>query len=266
MNTVKQLLHFLNEVAPPQYQESYDNSGLLIGSTDLEIKGVLVCLDATEEVISEAISSDCNVVVAHHPILFSGLKKITGQSYIEKAIIKAIKNDIAIIAVHTNLDNMYFNGVNTKISEKLGLTETKILQPKTLNGQLAQHIGSGMIGHLKEEMSPEMFLLYLKEKMEVSCIKYTPYVDKIKTVALCGGSGRFLLERAISAKADVFISSDFKYHEYFDANGKIMIADIGHYESEQYTIELLHGLITDNFSKFATHCTKVNTNPVNYYV
>lgn len=361
---IKTVINFLNEVAPPSLQESYDNAGLIVGDFNEECTGVLVCLDSTEEIIEEAIARNCNMVVAHHPIVFSGLKKITGKNYVERTIIKAIKNDIAIFAIHTNLDNM-MDGVNFKFAQKLGLKNVQILAPKKnlLNkiavfcplshveqvkkamfdsgageignydncsfqsegvgsfrpleksdpfkgkkGSLHQekevkievivsnwktnsivssmlnahpyeevaydvvslvnsnkNIGAGMIGELEIPLLSKDFLEGVKAKMNVSMIRHTSLVKKqIKTVAICGGSGSFLLSKAIAKGADVFITGDFKYHEFFDADGQIIIADIGHYESEFYTCELLHEKLKEKFSKFAVHLTEKNTNPVTY--
>lgn len=265
MTKISELAQFLEGIAPLHFQESYDNSGLLVGDIHRDITGVIISLDATEEVIDEAIEKNCNVVVSHHPIVFAGLKRFTYSNYIQKAVAKAIKNDIALYAIHTNLDNVAQNGVNTKICEQLGLKNMEILAPKPelMHNDVA--VGSGMIGNLDIEMDEPAFLQYIKEKMNVQMIKHTPFLGQNPSkIAVCGGSGRFLLDLAIAKGADVFISADFKYHEYFDANGKIMIADIGHYESEQFTIDLLFELISKNFRNFAAHCTKVQTNPVNY--
>jgi len=260
-----ELITYLESVAPLSYQEDYDNAGLITGHPDWEIKAVMVSLDATEAVIDEAIEKGCNVLVSHHPIVFTGVKKINGYNYIEKSIIKAIKNDVALYAIHTNLDNVMTNGVNEKIAQKLGLTNSKILAPK-LNLHPDGHIGSGLIGNLERSMTCKEFLAFLKESMQTNIIKHTELHERpIDKIAVCGGSGKFLLETAISHGADAFVSSDFKYHEYFDANGEIVIADIGHYESEKYTIELLFGLISNNFSNFAAHYTTVITNPVKYF-
>jgi len=262
---LKELTQYLESIAPLNYQESYDNAGLIVGSYDMEIDAVLVALDTTPEVIKEAIEIGANVVIAHHPIIFKGLKKINGKTYIEKTIIEAIKNNVAIYAIHTNLDNVYVNGVNGKIAEKLSLIDTKILAPKLEVDPLGE-VGSGMIGQLAQALSALDFLDYLKDKMGLKVIKHTNLLSKeVKTIAVCGGSGGFLLPQAIASGADVFITADYKYHEYFDANGEIIIIDIGHYESERYTIDLLHKLITEKFSNFATHSTKVDTNPIKYH-
>lgn len=259
------LIQFLESIAPPQLQEDYDNAGLVVGDQRMDIEGVMVCLDSTEEVIDEAIANKCNVIVAHHPIIFRGLKKINGKNYIERTIIKAIKNDIAIYAIHTNLDNVLYNGVNQKIAQRLKLKNCKILSEHPTHSTKKKPIGAGIIGTLKSPMTAMAFLKYLKKEMHVSVVRHTSITKgKVKNIAICGGSGSFLLSQAIRAKTDVFITADFKYHEFFDANNEIIIADIGHYESEQFTIELLHELISKKFRKFAAHYTKVNTNPINY--
>ena len=347
---IKELTSFLETIAPPSYQESYDNAGLIVGDPNTEVQGVLVCLDSTEAILDEAISKKCNVVVAHHPIVFRGMKRFNGKNYVERVVMKAIKNDIAIYAIHTNLDNVYQNGVNAKIAEKLGLENTSILSPKAglkkiftfvptehsekvraalfkagagnvpnfnelsyatigvgTNAQKTgaqvkleftfpairqstiikalksshpdanisydiisienknSEVGSGMIGYLKKPMAEKEFLQKVKKQMKAGCVRYTKLRRKrISKVAVCGGSGGFLLGDAIRQGADIFITSDYKYHEFFDADGKIVIADIGHYESEQFTIELLYDIITQKFSNFAAYFTEVNTNPVNY--
>jgi len=259
---IKQVTSFLESIAPLEYQESYDNCGLIIGDSKSEVKGALITLDCTEAIIDEAIATGCNLVIAHHPIIFSGLKKLNGSNYIERTVIKAIKNDIAIYAIHTNLDNVH-NGVSAKIAEKLGLENCKILAPKQeLNTDL---VGSGITGELNEAVDAVGFLKNLKLTMQTDCVRHTPLVSKtIKTVAVCGGSGSFLLKNAIAAKADIFITADFKYHEFFDAENTIIIADIGHYESEQFTKDLIYDLLVKNFTKFAVRLSKVNTNPIKY--
>ncbi len=257
-----ELLDFFEGIAPLHLQEPYDNAGLLTGDPDMEITGVITCLDSTEAVIQEAIDNNCNVVVAHHPIIFSGLKNLTSANYIQKTIQLAIKNDIAIVAMHTNLDNVFQNGVNERIAKRIGLQNLKILKPKDPTEPL---VGSGMIGDLPSPQDALSFLNDLKTKMSVNCVKYTKiHKQNIAKIAVAGGSGGFLLYDAIRQGADMFITADYKYHEFFDANDRIIIADIGHYESEQFTIELLSELINDNFVKFAARTTKMVTNPVNY--
>ena len=365
MAKISEITSYLETIAPLTYQESYDNSGLIVGDPASEITGVLICLDSTPEVVSEAIHKSCNLIIAHHPVIFTGIKKLNGKNYVEKTILAAIKNDIAIYAIHTNLDNVIRNGVNQTIAEKLHLKNCRILLPKagtlcklttfipvngrdhllnalyqagagqigeykncsftvegtgtfkptgTANpaiGQLDtdemvqenrievifpaylkntilktmranhpyeevayyiqnientnQEVGSGLIGNLETEMEVMDFLRSIKTKMGVSCIRYTqPSKQYIQTIAVCGGAGSFLLKEAIAQEADVFISSDFKYHEFFDAENHITIADIGHYESEQHTIKLLFDIINKKFSNFAVHLTQVVTNPVKY--
>lgn len=261
-----QLISFFESIAPSELQETYDNAGLITGREDVEIKGVLVCLDAVEAVIDEAISLDCNVVVAHHPIVFKGLKRFNGSNYVEKTIIKAIKNDIAIFAIHTNLDNVLKYGVNEKIGRILSLQDMKILAPKKGNMYQGVETGAGLVGLLNQSMKAVDFLKHLKKCMGLEIVKHTAFhVENITKVAICGGSGSFLLQEAIKANADIFITADFKYHEFFDANHQIIITDIGHYESEKFTIELLYELIINNFSTFAAHCTKNVTNPIKYF-
>jgi len=349
--TIKDITNHLEMLAPRSYQESYDNSGLLTGNADVAVTGILVTLDCTENVVEEAIQSKCNLIIAHHPIIFKGLKKLTGQTYVERTIIKAIKNDIAIYAIHTNLDHVHL-GVNKKIAERIGLKNVRILQPRkdtlmklvtfvpkekagdVLNvlhkagagnignykncsfqvigegafmptenatpnigktNQLEhveetrlevifpeylsrkiveslkqahpyeevayylsklenenQEVGAGMIGDLEVAMEPIAFLSGLKAQMNVNLIRHTtPSKKEVRKIAVCGGAGSFLLPQAISQGADVFVSADFKYHEFFDADSKIMIADIGHYESEQFTKDLLVEVLKEKFSTFA---------------
>lgn len=262
MMTIKTISDFLEQIAPTHLQESYDNAGLLTGNYDWEVTAALVALDTIPEIIDEAIERNCNLIIAHHPIIFKGLKQINGKNYVERAIIKAIKNDIAIYAIHTNLDNVHRYGVNERIALKLELQELKILAPKADDDT----IGSGMIGRLNQPMDIQKFLALVKSKMKVSCIRHTRLIkEKVQRIAVCGGSGSFLIQKAIDAGADVFISADIKYHEFFDADGKIIIADIGHYESEQFTIDLLVELLNSKFSNFAAHFTNLNTNPIKYF-
>lgn len=358
------IIEALEKIAPPSYQESYDNAGLLTGNPWWECSGIICSLDATEAVILEAKSKGCNLVVAHHPIIFSGLKKINGKNYVEKAVINAIKNDIAIYAIHTNLDNVH-TGVNHKMAEKLGLINRKILVPKTgllmklftfvpvdyaekvrnaifeagggfignysecsFNGDgtgtykanegatpflgemgqrheepevkmevifptylqnrlvaamkkvhpyeevaydivpLAndfQQVGSGLVGELPESCSEQEFIQKLKSVFGLQLIRHTALLEKsVKKVALCGGAGSFLVSRAIAAGADFYVTADVKYHEFFDANDRLVFADIGHWESEQFTIDLLFDILKANFPTFAVLKTEVRTNPVWY--
>lgn len=362
---ISQLIELFQEWAPLQYQESYDNSGLQVGQLDDEIKGALLTLDVTEEVLEEAIQKSCNLIIAHHPVIFGGLKSITGKNYVQRIIRKAIKNDVNIVAMHTNVDNIY-EGVNAKIAEQLGLNNLRILSPssnsllklqtyvpvsaapvvqsalfaagaghigaydecsfmqlgtgsfrpsitaqpfigiaggaqeqveemkievlvpthlrnKVQSALLAAHpyeevafdwislsnyntaLGAGMIGHLETPMAALDFLKSLKTKMKASVVRHTRILDKpIQTVAVCGGSGSFLLSAAIAAKADIFVSADFKYHQFFDAEDKLIIADIGHFESEQYTVELFGDLLKKKNVTFAVVLSSTDTNPIKY--
>ncbi len=271
--TFSQITSYLESIAPLNFQESYDNSGLLVGNPATEITGILVSLDTIESVIEEAKAKNCNLIVAHHPIIFRGLKSLTGKNYIERTVIKAIQEGIGIYAIHTNLDNIQ-DGVNAKISEKIGLTNTKILSPKNNvfhkdDNNETQKVGSGMIGELSEAISAQAFLAKLKSKMNLPLIKHTSlgiFKDKkIKKIAICGGAGSFLLSEAIKQKADFFITGDYKYHEFFDAEDKIIICDIGHYESEVFTKDLLVDFLKKEFSDIKIIACQTNTNPVEYY-
>lgn len=265
MTTIQEIYNHLHTIAPFQYQESYDNAGLIVGDGSKVCTGVVTCLDSTEAVVDEAIELGANLIVAHHPIVFRGLKRFTGANYIEKTVIKAIKNDIAIIAIHTNLDNVIRNGVNERIAQQIGLTNIKPLATKTEIDQSNGPVGSGVLGELSLAEDEMSFLSNLKTRMNAKLVKHTNLLgNKVQKVAVCGGVGGFLLGNAIAAGADVFVTSDYKYHEFFDANDRIVIADIGHFESEQFTINLLQEIISRKFSTFASHCTKVDTNPVNY--
>ncbi len=261
MTKIKDISNRLEEFAPLHLQEDYDNAGLVIGDPEDDLKGILFCLDSTEAVIDEAIEKNCNLIVAHHPIIFNGLKQIHTNHYVEKTIRKAIKNDISIYASHTNLDNVQ-QGVNNKISEKLELANREILKPKNDDS-----IGSGMIGELSNALSEEEFLQYVKEKMNLRVIRHSPLLGKkIKNIAICGGAGSFLIKDAIAKKMDVFITGDIKYHEFFEANSEIVLFDIGHYESERYTIEIFHKVLSGKFPNIALHFSRVNTNPINYSI
>lgn len=259
---ITDVLSILEAVAPPHLQESYDNSGLIVGDPEALVSGILFCLDSTEAIVEEAIAKGCNLIVAHHPIVFRGLKRLNGATYIERTVIQAIRHEVAIYAIHTNLDNVYRQGVNAKIAERIGLTDTRILAPKTTDFE----IGAGMLGNLPKPMAEADFLNHLKQSLQTNCIRHTALRGKpIRKVAVCGGSGSFLLSEALRAKADAFVSADFKYHEFFDAEGKLVIADVGHFESEQFTIELLRDIVREKFPTFALHLTEKNTNPVSYF-
>lgn len=361
---INQILNELKNWAPLPYQESYDNSGLIIGKLDAEVSKILVSLDITEKVMDEAIKNKFDLIISHHPIIFRGMKSFTGKTPEERVVMRAIENHIAIIAMHTNLDNV-FHGVNYKLSQILGLENLSILEskagtlqklavfiPKThlekvrkaifdagaghignydhcsfgaegigtfragseaspfvgqigenhqeeeikmetifpahkqsqiIKALLSSHpyeepafdifplentsakIGAGMIGELREEMEENEFLSFLKQKLNAKCIRHTHLRGKkIKKIALCGGSGSFLIRAAKTAQADIFITGDVKYHDFFEANESMIIADVGHYESEQFTKELIRDFIIEKFPKFAVQISEHQTNPINY--
>ena len=362
--TIKDITSCLEELAPLKYAEEFDNVGLLVGDYNTEVNGVLVTLDTLENVVDEAIEKNCNLIVSFHPIIFSGLKKLNGNNYVERVVLKAIKNDIAIYAIHTALDNS-INGVSAKMAEKIGLLNTKVLLPKqglikklttyvpikdaekvrnvlfqagagaignynecsfnidglgTYKGnkdsnpskgekgklhsenetfisvifekhleqkilqnlfdahpyeEVAydivttdnhhQNIGMGIYGELSNDMTEKQFLSFLKETFHLQSIRHSSLLRKpIKKVAVLGGSGSFAIEAAKRCGADVYISADFKYHDFYKAENKIVLADIGHYESEQFTKNLLVDYLTKKFRNFAIVLSEKNTNPINY--
>tara|TARA_B110000208_G_scaffold25115_2_gene32378 strand:- start:6380 stop:7474 length:1095 start_codon:yes stop_codon:yes gene_type:complete len=362
---IREITRYIEELAPLNYAEDFDNVGLLVGSYNTEVSGVLVTLDTLEETIDEAIAKQCNLIVSFHPIIFAGLKKINGSSYVERVVLKAIKNDISIYATHTALDNSK-NGVSAKMCEVLGLTNTKILIPKkgiikkittvvpsvnadslrnslfeagggavgnyehssfstigesTFKGtensnpvvglkevlhvdnetkisviferknevkilkclqaehpyeevpyeivtleNVHQDIGMGMLGEFTKPMEEKDFLRYLKKTMQTACIRHSELLHKkIKKVAVLGGAGSFAISDAKRAGADAYVSADFKYHEFFKAEKDILLADIGHYESEQFTKNLLVDYLTKKFSNFAIVLSQKSTNPI-YYI
>ncbi|WP_036156048.1 Nif3-like dinuclear metal center hexameric protein [Maribacter forsetii] len=363
--TVKDITLILEEFAPLTYAEDFDNVGLLVGNASNEVSGVLVTLDTLENVVEEAIAKKCNMIVSFHPIIFGGLKKITGKNYVERVVIKAIKNDIAIYSNHTALDNAK-EGVNAKICEVLGLSNTKILLPQnntikklttyipkdnleevknalfkagagnignysdcsfTIEGNgtykaneganptkgsigtthteseimftcvfgkneesavikallsshpyeevaydiqtienTNQHIGMGMIGELKKEVTETEFLEHLKLKMNAKLVRHSNFLNKpIKKVAVLGGSGSFAISAAKAAGADVFVTADLKYHQFYEAENQIVLADIGHFETEQFTKNLLVDYLTKKIPNFAIHLSESITNPINYF-
>ena len=362
---IQTITSFLETIAPASLQESYDNAGLLTGDSGWNCTGVLSSLDVTEAVVKEAIEKKCNLIVAHHPVIFKGLKKITGKNHVEKTIITAIKNDIAIYAIHTNLDNV-MAGVNGRMADQLGLINRQILQPKKgilkklvtfvpideaekvrnalflagagdignysecsfattgegtftagqatnpfvgLQGQrhneielrietifpawvetevvkalksahpyeevpydiyltdnYNQQIGSGLAGELPKAITGEDFLKQLKEAFGLAVIRHTALSKNlVKKIALCGGAGSFLIGAAVAAGAEFYVTGDVKYHDFFDANESLVIADIGHFESEQYTIDLLFDILREKFPNFAVLKTEVKTNPISYF-
>ena len=365
MTKLKEVVSYLNGEAPLALQESYDNAGLLTGDSNAEITTVLLTVDVTEAVVQEAVALGAELIVAHHPIIFKGLKKLTGDNYVERTVLAALRNNIALYAGHTNFDAVK-GGVNTYIAQKLSLTGIRMLAPAksmlrklvtfvpedhaaavrqamwdagagvignydetsfnltgegTFRGNEETHpfvgepgklhferevrietilpsfreqevvkallhthpyeepawdiyplendyprAGMGAIGTLEDPVEEMTFLQQVKETFRAGCIRHTPLVGKpVKKVAVCGGTGSFLLKEAMQQGADVFLSADFKYHEFFDADGKIIIVDIGHYESEQVAKELFYDLLSKKFPNFALHFSQTVTNPINYF-
>lgn len=256
-----QVLDALEQYAPLPLQDGFDNAGLQIGLTaEQEVTGALLCLDVTEAIIDEAEREGCNLIVAHHPLLFHGLKSVTGKSYVERCVIKAIQKGIGIYAAHTNLDNAQ-GGVNYRIAEKIGLANLSFLDTKPA----AVPAGSGVIGDLPEEEDERDFLVRLKSLFGIQCIRHNMLCGrKIRRVALCGGAGGFLLPNAIEQGADAFLTGEVRYHDYFGHEGEMLIAEMGHYESEQYTVEIFEEILRARLPELRTVKTSLNTNPINY--
>lgn len=361
---IKDVIPILEKLAPLAYAEDFDNVGLLVGEYHREVSGILVCHDALEEVVEEAVKNKCNLIVCFHPILFSGLKRINGSTYVERAILKAIRNDVAIYAIHTALDN-HQEGVNQIFCDMLGLKQTRILLPKsnyiqklttyvpqvhakalrealfeagagaignyencsfssagvgsfkgnesskptigealeytevsetkiemtfekhlqsdvlrslfvnhpyeevayelqTLENTL-QTVGMGMVGELDQSIDERDFLQMVKEKTGTGGIRHSAFLGRpIKKVAVLGGSGSFAIKAAIKAGVDAFITSDLKYHQFYEAEGQLVLADIGHFESERYTKNYIVEFLSKKITNFAVILSTVNTNPVNY--
>jgi dinuclear metal center YbgI/SA1388 family protein len=262
---ISKIMAALESWAPLSYQESYDNCGLLVGDPSTACTGIICSLDCTEAVVDEAIEKGCNLIVSHHPIVFRGIKQFVPQHYVSRVVIKAIQNNIAIYAIHTNLDNL-LDGVNKTLADRLHLENRRILSPKLgIKDQNNQAIGSGIIGELPLETGETDFLKWVKEKLDLQVIKHTHFTNKpMKTIALCGGTGSFLIDSALAQKADCFITSDLKYHEFFEADGKLLLVDIGHGESEQWVPSLIVAFLTGKFPTFAVLESLVNTQPVHY--
>ena len=277
MLRIHEIVSAFEAVAPLALQESYDNSGLIVGEMGAQVSKALLCLDSTEAVVDEAIAKGCDLIIAHHPIVFGGLKRFTGGDYVQRALIKAIRNNIAIYACHTNLDNVLRGGVNERIAQQLGFDVERVLRP--IGADLGSFVGigglddsdvfrtagAGVLCNLQKPMNVLDFLQHVKAKMGVEVVKYTKCdVDMVRKVAICGGAGSFLIGDALRAGADAFITSDVKYHEFFDAEGKMLLCDIGHYESEKYTIDLFSNILSAKFPKFATIFAGTITNPIDY--
>jgi len=258
---IKQVLSALEQFAPLPLQESWDNAGLQLGLTEAEVSGALLCLDVNEQIVDEAIRKGCNLVVSHHPLLFHGLKRISDADYVQRTVIKALKNDIVIVSMHTNMDNAQ-GGVNWKIAERLGLTECQFFAQKTVDGIEA---GSGVVGMLPEKMAADDFVLMVKRQFGVECVQCNELLRRpVQRVAVCGGAGDFLLEDAICQRADAFITGEMHYHQYFGYEQRIQICVIGHYQSEQYTSEIFRDIIRRECLGVRAEIAETNTNPILY--
>ena len=274
---IKEIIDALEIFAPLPLQDGFDNAGLQVGLTDVEVTGALLCLDVTEDVVEEAINQGINLIISHHPLMFRGYKSVTGKDYTERCIMNAIKNEITVYAMHTNLDNAP-NGVNYMIAEKIGLKNVRVLDPKeymqqdggndnrTGNG-MGEWLtaGAGAIGELEEPMTETEFLKHVKKTFETGCVKHTRLTGRlISKVALCGGAGAFLLEKAVKEHADAFVTGEIKYHDYFYYEDSILAAEIGHYESEQYTKDIIRTVLNRKFPNLRIELTRINTNPIKY--
>ena len=256
---IRKVIDALERFAPLPLQESYDNAGLQVGLTETEISGALLCLDVTEAVVDEAISRGCNLIVAHHPLIFRKLAHISDGSYVERAVIKAIKNDVVIVAMHTNLDNA-LDGVNFKMAEKMGLADLQPLQEPEVDGKW-----SGVVGTLPEPMSAEDFVQMLKERFGVASVRANELLRRpVSRVALCGGAGSFMLGDALRAGADAFVTGEMGYHEFFGHEQQLQICVIGHYESEQFTTEIFRDIISRECPGVKTCIAETITNPIVY--
>ena len=256
------MLSALERFAPLPLQESWDNAGLQLGLTEAEVSGALLCLDVNEEIVDEAIRKGCNLIVSHHPLLFRGLKQISGQDYVQRCVIKAIKNDIVIVSMHTNMDNAQ-DGVNWKMAERLGLVNSQFFAQKVVDGIEA---GSGVVGELPEAMAAQGFVELVKRQFDVQCALCNELLQRpIRKVALCGGAGDFLLPDALREGADAFITGEMHYHQYFGYEQQIQICVIGHYQSEQYTSEIFRDIIQRECPGVRTEIAETSTNPIYYY-
>lgn len=258
---IKDVLSALERFAPLPLQEDFDNAGLQLGLTETELSGALLCLDVTEKIVDEAISKGCNLIVSHHPLLFHPLKKISDADYVQSSVIKAIQNNIAIISMHTNMDNAR-GGVNFKIAEKMELTNVHFFCTKIVDGI---ECGSGVIGEFEEPKAADDFIIDIKKTFDVECVQCNQLLRReIKNVAICGGAGSFLINDAIAEGADAFVTGEMHYHEYFGNEQKIQIAVIGHYQSEQYTNEIFKSIIQDACESLPVFMAETNTNPIIY--
>ena len=259
---IKQVLCALEQFAPLPLQESWDNAGLQSGLTEAEVSGALLCLDVNEQIVDEAIQKGCNLIVSHHPLLFRGLKQITDADYVQRCVIKALKNDIVVVSMHTNMDNAQ-GGVNWKIAEKLGLKNCSFFATKTVEGVEA---GSGVVGALPEKMAAQDFVQLVKKQFRCECAMCNELLKRpILKVAICGGAGDFLLDDALREGADAFITGEMHYHQYFGYEQRIQICVIGHYQSEQFTSEIFRDIIQKKCPGVRTEIAETCTNPIYYY-
>ena len=256
------MLSALEQFAPLPLQESWDNAGLQLGLTEAEVSGALLCLDVNEAVVDEAIRKGCNLVVSHHPLLFRGLKQISGADYVQRTVIKALKNDVVVVSMHTNMDNA-LDGVNWKIAERLGLGECRFFAQKAVDGIEA---GSGVVGELPQPMAAQDFVQLVKRQFQVECAQCNELLQRpVQRVAICGGAGDFLLPDALREGADAFITGEMHYHQYFGYEQRIQICVIGHYQSEQYTAEIFRDIIQRDCPGVRTEIAETVTNPIHYY-
>jgi dinuclear metal center YbgI/SA1388 family protein len=258
---IKEVLSALERFAPLPLQESWDNAGLQVGLTETEVSGALLCLDVNEKIVDEAIQKGCNLVVSHHPLLFRGLKTISDLTDVQRTVMKAVQKGVCVISMHTNMDNAK-GGVNYKMAEKLGLRDVQFLAPKMVDGVES---GSGVIGELPEAQASDDFVLAVKKAFGVECAMCNELLRRpVRKVALCGGAGDFLLDNALKAGADAFITGEMHYHQYFGYEQQIQICVIGHYQSEQYTAEIFRDIIEKECPGVRSCIAETCTNPVLY--
>ena len=258
---IKEVLSALERFAPLPLQESWDNAGLQVGLTETEVSGALLCLDVTEKIIDEAVRKGCNLIVSHHPLLFRGLKTISDLTDVQRTVMKAIREGVCVVSMHTNMDNAQ-GGVNYKMAQRLGLQNVGFLQPKTVEGVEA---GSGIIGELPEPLAADDFVLAVKKAFGVECAMCNELLRRpVSKVALCGGAGDFMLDDALRAGADAFVTGEMHYHQYFGYEQQIQICVIGHYQSEQFTPEIFEEIIRRNCPEVETFIAETCTNPILY--
>ena len=258
---IREVIDALEHFAPLPLQDSYDNAGLQVGLTETDVTGALLCLDVTEAIVDEAIDRDCNLIIAHHPLIFHPLHRVSDGTYQERCVVKAILNGITIYAAHTNLDNAV-GGVNYKMADRIGLHDLGWLDA---HENSVADSGSGVIGTLDVPMTEEAFLDMLRERFHVECVLHNaPVGRRIKYVALCGGAGAFLLDKALALGADAFVTGEMHYHDYFGHEGDLLIAELGHYQSEQFTKQIFRDLLSEQLPDLRLEMTEIDTNPINY--